>query len=200
MCYIGRIITDSDITDKIDLIEVTNDFNCIDSGNNIPTLIVGWNKVKKLYNNISILEKKINENTYWTFSKREKRYEYEKDILIFYRNVFNDIIKNINYLYIDILSNNLSDIKKLINLFLDKKIKIGYIKNELLYLLYNNDVIGISLSELNYIGISNFKINNFLLKNNVFLIKDDDFLSKNWIPFINDNNIIIPYLYSLKFS
>lgn len=196
MQYIARIISDSNIDKKIDFIEITNDFNKI-SGT-IPTLIIGWNNIKKIYKNASILDKKITENIFWTFSKREKRYEYERDVLIFYKYVFNSINNNIKYVYFDVLSSNLTKIKNIIRFFLNKKIKIGYIKNELLYLLYNNEIIGISLSELNYIGLSNDKINKFLLKNDVLLIKNIDFLSDDWISLLNDNNIIIPYLYMLK--
>ena len=41
--------------------------------NYLPTLIVGWERVKKLYPKASILKKKIKDNLYWTFSPTEKR-------------------------------------------------------------------------------------------------------------------------------
>ena len=39
---------------------------------NVPTLIIGWSKVKELYPEQSILSSKISENLFWTFSLTEK--------------------------------------------------------------------------------------------------------------------------------
>ena len=44
-----------------------------------PILIVGWEKAKhnELYK--SILDKQLSENLFWTFSKAERRSEYEDE-------------------------------------------------------------------------------------------------------------------------
>lgn len=69
MRYIGNIITNSSIeTSKF--FNVVSDLKNIDIS--IPTLIIGWDNVKKLYPEQNILNNKINENISWTFSKREK--------------------------------------------------------------------------------------------------------------------------------
>ena len=77
MRYIANIITKS----KINLgsfFNITNDLNNVDKS--IPTLIIGWDEVKKIFPEQNILEKKIDDMLYWTFSKREKRYQYEIDL------------------------------------------------------------------------------------------------------------------------
>jgi hypothetical protein len=75
--YVGNIVTDTPINDgdfrvclSMDVIDET-----------LPTLIVGWKTVRGIYgNDVSILHKKINERTYWTFNRRERKIDFEKDI------------------------------------------------------------------------------------------------------------------------
>ena len=64
---------------------MVKDYNDIDK--TVPTLIVGWKEVKKLFPTQDILISYIDDNTTWTFSKREKRFQYEKDIKLFIDNI-----------------------------------------------------------------------------------------------------------------
>ena len=81
MC-IANIVTKRKITFD-SLICKCKSINDIDSTK--PTLIIGWEEVKSIYGkNISILEKQIDEKTFWTFDKTERRNDYEKDINAFY--------------------------------------------------------------------------------------------------------------------
>lgn len=47
---------------------------------NIPTLIIGWQTTKANVPNANIIDKVINNNLFWTYSKTEKKEEFEKTI------------------------------------------------------------------------------------------------------------------------
>ena len=98
--FLGNIVTQNKINVS-SFIHVTNDFNNIDTG--IPTLIIGWGLVKELFPEQNILEFKIKDNVYWTFSKREKRYQYEKDIITFIEKITFEMNKRVNYRFFNYL-------------------------------------------------------------------------------------------------
>jgi hypothetical protein len=63
---------------------------------------------------------------------------------------------------------------------------------------YNNIVYGISLNDIEYLGISKNKILK-LLKTNTsnIMIENSDFLSKKMKSLIKEDKILIPYFYFL---
>ncbi len=71
--YIGNIITSSKIED--DNFKVCRKLETIDDS--LPTLIVGWEKTKEIYGDkVSILHKKIDDKTQWTFTTKERKGEF----------------------------------------------------------------------------------------------------------------------------
>ena len=75
--YVGNIITSSKIED--DNFKICRKLETIDDS--LPTLIVGWEKTKEIYGEeVSILHKKIDDKTQWTFSTKERKVDYDKDI------------------------------------------------------------------------------------------------------------------------
>jgi hypothetical protein len=196
---VGKIYSKKKIN-TITYIDNINSFDKID--NNMPCLIIGWKNACTIYGNVNILDKKIDNNIFWTFSKTEKRTEYEKDIEKFYEYCFTKLKKELVYCNINILTSGYNRIKKLVKLIdCKKKNKVIYIKDEQLYICYKNNVFGVSLSDCEYIGISTNKILDKIKKNkNNILIYENDFLGNKIKTYIGDSNIIIPYLYSLKMS
>ena len=63
------------------LLERKFDFNKIDD-----VLLVGWNITKKYFPKQNIIDKKINNNTQWTYSKQENEDQLKKDIEEFINN------------------------------------------------------------------------------------------------------------------
>jgi len=55
-----------------------------------PTLVIGWNSLKFRFEKQNILDKKVSENLYWSFSKSENEKEFFKQIDSF----FNESIKS----------------------------------------------------------------------------------------------------------
>ncbi len=198
MKYIANIVTKNKIQIS-EFYNVVDDINLID--NSLPTLIIGWGIVKDIFPNQNILFKNITDNIEWTFSKREKRYQYEKDINMFIKKTICFLENNVNYHFFNFILS--SEIKR--NNFI-KYVQKGncsiYYNSKFLY-IYNcidKITIGISLRDLFYIGIN---IKNFIIdlnKNNNIIINNIDFIDNDALFLIKDNTKSIAYLNYLKNS
>ena len=100
MKFIANILTDKPFTNA-ELYNVVSDKNNLIDG--IPTLVIGWEYTKKMFNNASILDWEIDRNTYWTYGKREKRNRYEENLERFRQMSITRFIKSVNYRYSNIL-------------------------------------------------------------------------------------------------
>ena len=161
---------------------------------NLPTLIIGWEYVKKNYDNVSILEKQIGNNLCWTFSKIENRYEYLKDIKNFYNSVFEYYAKKIKYIYFNVYTSKYSSIKKIINYILSGRKTVFIYEDRMLYLYGGeNFVIGISISDLIYFNIKKEKIYNIISKNNKVIYDKD--IKKDLYEKIGENKFLIPFIF-----
>ena len=197
MQKLGYIVSKRKIKDVVGFVEVVNSGDAIEDKTK-PTLVIGLNEAKKLSDNFSILEKKINDNLYWTFGKTERRVDYDRDIDLFYEEVLKRSIDKIQYNYINLLNFGYNRLKKLI-LFLQSEIdKHIYIYNDMAYVYYNNRVLGISLRILKYNKIAISKIIG-LLKNNRSnkLYYDDKCLSYKLKRIINNKKYVTPYFLSI---
>lgn len=196
MRFIGNIVTDSKIED-VELFNVVKDINDIIDG--IPTLIIGWEKVNKYFDGVKILEWEVKPNIYWTFGKRERRNQLERDMVRFKKLAMNKLSKKVKYTFLNILTAN-KDIKtRLFNSLMDSSAKTVYILNNLLYCCYSESgkVVGISLRDIEYGGGDVKKIFSVLYSNkSVKMIKD-----KEDVPFevknpLKNNLYVIPYIYT----
>ena len=197
--YIGRIISNKENIDTLDFVDVTKNIGSID--NFIPTLIIGKKKAEEIYGkeNIKVLDKKITNNVTWTFDKVERRNEYERDLKMFNDSLIKTIKKNIKYEFFNIYIEPISRIKKLISFIKSPKIKYIYIFNDHIYMYYNNIVYGISLSDIQYLGINKNRILRLLNSNSSnIIVENHDFLSKKMRQIIKEDKILIPYFYFLS--
>ena len=81
MRYIGRIITTGKIDGVSEFIDVTKDTSSVvDNDTKIPTLIIGYKKAQEICGSLKTRDRQIGKNLYWTFSKRERRVDYEPDL------------------------------------------------------------------------------------------------------------------------
>lgn len=151
MKYIANVISKSKKYKFNEFINVTNSYKDID--HSVPTLIVGTEMVKSIFgNDISYIDRKIDENTFWTYSVTEKRSVNEEDIEKFKNFVLKSLKKNIIYDYINVLTvenTNIEDIFK----SLEKKTNVFYLfTDKMMYFSYGDVVRGISLESCEYIG------------------------------------------------
>ncbi len=197
MSSLGYIVSDTKIKNLKGFVEQVNDVSLADLTK--PTLFVGIENAKKNIKDFSILDKKYGDNIYWTYKKTEKRVEFEDDIEKFYNNIIYNISCNIKYYYINIYNLRYNKIKKLYNILFSDKGKYIYISNEMIYLLYKDNIIlGISLNLLEYIKIKKEKILNKLYSNkNNIICTDVSKCVKAIRNEIGNNKYVVPYFMSI---
>lgn len=156
MKTLGYIVTDRKLNNIEEFVEQVNSYDDVDPTK--PVLIVGWDNAKVFEGYTNILERRLDDKLFWTFKKSENRSEFERDLDKFYIFVRNNILKNIDYSYIDIFELKYNNLKKLYNIFNSPDRKNIYINNGLLYILYNRRVLGVSLEVLEYCGINRSKV------------------------------------------
>lgn len=197
MKHIANIVT----TYKLDVSEffnVVKDYNDIDK--TVPTLIVGWKEVKKLFPSQDILISYIDDNTTWTFSKREKRFQYEKDIKLFIDNIIKNLNNNVNYKFFNYILYS----KKKQETFIEyvKKGNCSLYHNSRFLYIYNHIdkvTLGISLNDLKFININVGKFIKELVNNNNNIICDSlKCFDTQSLSLIKDNIKVLPYLNYLK--
>lgn len=197
MKYIANIITKGKL-------EISSYFNIVSNMDNIditlPTLIVGWKETKCMFPEQNILENRINDNMFWTFSKREKRYQYEKDLETFINLVVSNLNKEINYHFFNFILSSQTKRDNFINYVNSGNCSIYY--NSRIVYIYNNIdkiTIGVSLIDINYIGINSKDFLKLLNKNNNNLLIDNiNFIDTYSLSLIKDNIKIVPFLNYLK--
>lgn len=161
MAKIGNIVTESPNNPQYYLFNVVDDLSLIDDS--LPTLVIGLDNAKKYIKNFSILKKIYDNNMLqWTFTRRERRKEYNDDLNSFKEYCILKDVKNIKYSYIDIINYPLSRIKKMIKYINSYDVKYCFItKNSNFIFIYSkkyNTVWGLSLTLCEYIGIAKKKV------------------------------------------
>ena len=195
--FLGNIVSENPLN-MSGLYNVTDNLENIVSG--IPTLIIGWGFTKLILSDRkpSILEKKIDDNLFWTFTKRERRFDYEQDIKKYISTCLNHIENTIKYKYINILTSKIGEIKKILKLLTKKEISHIYIRNDFCYLLNNDTIYGIDLNTIDFINIERKKIYKLFYTNNCNVHFNDEIIPKDVKLNITNKNIkITPYIIKL---
>jgi len=193
--YVGNIVTSLKLDEEN--FNIYSDIESID--NDLSTLIIGWDNAKEFIGeDISILHKKINQKLYWTFSKKERKVDFEVDFEKFKEVCFNTFGDNIPYVYLDILHGKSKINKKIIKKILSLNNSIIYISDKNMVYIYGENIIfGIDLNIIEYSSIKKEKILNRIknLNNNV-LVTDEIFNKcKDLLYKIKYKNKLIPYIY-----
>lgn len=199
MNYIANVvITDGSKINYDKSVRRCTDISEADS--TLPTLIIGYHNAEKWINNYNILKKWYPEqNLFWTFGKRERKYEYDDDIEAFYKLVVDTICKDIKYSYLNIINTKYSNIKELLSFLYNEERKVIYIENNRFLFIYEKNrkrIIGISLDLCQYIGIPKDKVLTKLKKNsNIKIINSISFLNRKLREFVYNNKHYVPVFY-----
>lgn len=198
--YLGNIISETPI--KINnLFNIVNNIDDIENG--IPSLIIGWDFVKRSIKNkkVNILNKNIDNNTAWTFNKKEKRHEYEKDLSNFVKNCISKAELRIKYNFVNILTIKYSTVKKIIELLNSHEISYIYIsKNSFIYVYIGDSIYGFDFNAIDFLRINRKKIYKLLYSNKNKIFFNDDFIDEEIKYDVRERQKMIPYLYAIKYK
>lgn len=194
MKIIGNIVTEKQTNDN-PWFKTTMDLS--DIVDTAPTLIIGWEKTKKLFPEANILNWKIDENTYWCFGRYENRSQNEKMVSKFINMAMERFIKSQHYHFFSLLTATKEEKVMLLNFLSNPSKKAVFVTNDIIYVSEegNKEVTGISLRDIDYEGGNRKKIFNIFYSNpSVTMIENKS------IPFelrnIFKNSLYaIPYIY-----
>lgn len=198
MQKLGTIVSKRAIKDVVGFVEVVKDMESVNDSTK-PILVIGLEEAKKQGKEFSILNKRLDSNLFWTFGKTERRTDHERDIQNFYEYVLNKSIKNIKYYYINIFKLRYNKVKKLLDIIYNTNKKYIYINNDIIYIYYNNYILGISLTMTDYMGVDRKKIIRKLRQNKYNIVYyHNTFLDEKMKEIANKKQYILPYFMSLQ--
>lgn len=189
--------------------DVSEEFNVVKSLDEIiqglPTLIVGWDYIKANYPEYNMLERKLDNNLFWTFKKTEYREQHDEDIYNFSRNTYKNLVKNVKYYFFDFISlNNISIRKILKKLYISELTSYHYTDEsrniDMVYIYSEKIIFGIDLNQLEYIGFTKEKIlSKIIIKSKTFLDENVIFIEyEKGIEFLDNKIKYLPFLYTIK--
>lgn len=188
---LGYIVCDKKIKNLDGFVVQVDDISLADTTK--PILIVGWKNAKQDPRYKSILDKQLDENVFWTFSRSESRSDFEEDLKLYYNYIYNNILNNIIYNNINIFKLKYNKIKKLFNILKNKNI---YLSNNMLYIPHDGRVLGLSISILEYCGIKKEKILEKIKKLNSNIFEDNTKFIFKLSKQLGDKKYAIPYFIS----
>ena len=176
MIIVGNIVTEEGITNIPNNFNVIN-FESYQKETSIPTLFIGWENTKKILPQSSILNKKIADNLYWTFSPTEKRTIFENDLKSFIQKSYQDFTKNIPYYSLDPVILKIKTTEELLQKLQKFKESFTYLYgNRIVYIYYNSSIISLDLELLKFISFDDNEILEYLKKETKFFEnKEKDF-------------------------
>ncbi len=185
-------------------ISVPQDFNIVcsmdDIIHNLPTLIIGFDLTESLYPDFDILDRCIGENIYWTFKKTEKRDSFNQDLDWFITKMYTDLIKNVNYVFIDMIQYRKETLIKIVRKIYNLENIVTFIHNEIVYLYGDNIIFGLDLKLAKYMGMNVVKLKDKINQISTDFLDSEEILIeyKNIVDILNGKIRIIPYLYSIR--
>lgn len=194
---IANIITDEKI--KLD-----KKFNIIQSleemVDDVPTLLIGLDNANKLNVKLNYLDRKIDDNTFWTFNKKEKRMLFEEDLFYFIEYSYNTLIKDINYHFVDVILSDSMDVVDIFSEINQHDKVITFINIDMVYVFIDKTIYGFDLRQISFIGKDKITFIDKIKKmSEVFLDSEQILIEyKNELSMFNDEVKYIPLIYSIR--
>ena len=165
-----------------------------------PVLIVGYSIAKRTEGFKDILTKKISDTLFWTFSRTEKKEEFDIDIEKFKNYIVERLISKVRYYYFNPFKVSLTQAKKLLKLIKTTDPSTIYISDKAVYVLCGPEsVVGVSFNVLSYIGIDREKVVKLIESNKANrVIYDNSRLPAGLVKAMGQRKYALPYLMTLK--
>ena len=150
---LGNIITDTTIKMSMPYNMVSDTTDIIEG---LPVLIIGKDYASGILGEeFDINRKKCREDVWWTFGRRECRWEYEDDLVAFERLCIQRFCESFSYKYVDVSAFTLGRLKSFLSFCTNKEEKYFSVKrNSFLYIYMpaTKTVLGVSLSLMDYMA------------------------------------------------
>ncbi len=185
-------------------VDVTSDINVVknieDIIDGIPTLVTSYEWVSENYTDYDIYDKKLGDNLYWTFARTERRDIFANDVEEFITLVNQDLVKKVDYIFMDLILFHPTTIKKIIRKIFSLSNKIAFKHKEMVYIYGGDLIFGIDLSMMEYMGINVTTVENKIKRIcKVFLEDSEIFIEyKDNMERLDHSVKYIPYLYAIK--
>ena len=192
--YLGRIITKRKIQDIPEFIEVSDTF--VEDG--VPTLVVGKALATDLFGgeNLRMLDRQVQKDVFWTFSKLERRADFEDDLKKFLDHTVQLADEGLQYYFVNVFTESYTFLKKFIRYVRGTKEKSVYNNGVHLFFYSGKQVVGLSLDDCEYIGIDREKILRKVESNpHNHLFTTTRFLTPATAPYIRNNDKLVPYIH-----
>jgi len=184
--------------------EVTDDINVVkdikDIIDGIPTLVTSYDWVSKNYDDYDIYDKKLSDNLYWTFARTERRDIFATDVEEFITLANKRLIKDITYIFIDLVQFRPRKVRKIIKKIISIDKKIAFKHKDMIYIYGDKFIFGVDLDLIKYMGLDVNRIESKIKdKCDVFLEDDEIFIEyKDNMERLDHMVKYIPYLYTIK--
>jgi hypothetical protein len=185
-------------------VEAPEEFNVVQSVNEIidglPTLIIGYEIVDRLYPDFDITNIYIGENKYWTFKRTEKRDKYESDLKWFISKVYADLTNQLIYVFVDPIQYRGKTLIKIVKKIYSLKDPIAFLNEQMLYVYGDGFIFGIDLKLLAFMGVDTGKIKTRINTISSVFLSDIKILIeyKKNIEALENKVRYLPYLYSIR--
>lgn len=187
-------------TSKVDCPEEFNVVNSIDNIiDGLPTLIIGYEVVDKLFPDFDVFNISLGEDKYWTFKRTEKRDKYEADLKWFISKVYTDLTNQLIYVFVDPIQYRGKTLIKIVRKIYSLKDPIAFLNKQMLYVYGDGFIFGIDLKLLAFMGVNTEKIKT-KIKNitGVFLDEPNLIIDyKKNLEALGGKVRYLPYLYSI---
>lgn len=195
MKYIANIITTSK---KYKFNEFINIVDTLEEADlTVPTLVVGTELAKSFFGEkLNHIVRRVDENTFWTYSTTENRTANEKDLAFFKKEIINKLHKNIDYRYFNVLTTGKYSVVKKMFRIMKKHVDTSiFFTDKMFYICYDNTVIGVSLDECEYIGLKMEKIVTKIQKYFKNVTSLEHFSQKIDVNFFENNDILLSAMF-----
>ena len=190
MKTLGYIVTDKKLSGIYGFVKQVTDVS--DADLTKPTLIVGW-ELAKQFDGYDILDRRLGENLFWTFSKTENRSILESDLNNFYEFIKKKTVENCKYKFASMFRLRLEKLKKLVGILNSSVKRNIYISSGVIYIKYGDTVVGISLAELEYCKINPDKVLRRINNNtNLKVFSNNDWKIKKLERFLGNKKYAVP--------
>lgn len=196
---IANIVVSTDL-------KVNKRFNVVDSFDKIiegkPTLVIGLDNVRKLDPKPDFLDRKLTDDIYWTFSKKEKRVLFEEDLFYFIESTYKNIIKKTDYIFVDMVLYNNEKINEIFDNIQKITKKVTLKHEDMIYLYGDNKIFGFDLKQVRYMGLEVERLITKIKSISDVFLEDEQILIKynNDLEMFDYQIKYIPLLYTMNFN